>query len=385
MRLTRSVCISLVLFAAGPLHAQQTAYSLGAQARIAAMSGKIDEAIVLYDKQITLEPDVIAYNARAGLKARKRDYPGALADYDKAIALQKPSEADNDIVYGNRASARLQSGDIEGAIADMTTAISLAPDNAMHYNNRGYILADRGRFDEAIADYSKAISLDPDEVNFHENRANARKDKRDLAGAIADYDELVEIEPEDSGYLHYRGLLRLMTGDPDRAIADFDKALAIAPTQIGTYSLRGYARQAGGDFDGAVREFDKVIALTKGDAGRAWNFREVLLHRLKRPTPFGDSARTMAKWKDGPDKDVGLYLIEAMPEADFLAKAAKGAPAAVLDQQCAAYYFIGMTKLLAGDQGAARTLFEKCLATRMDDLGEFILARAELARLGSRP
>jgi lipoprotein NlpI len=89
----------------------------------------------------------------------------------------------------------------------------------------------------------------------------------------------------------------------------------------------------------------------------------------------------VAKWKDGWPKTIGLYLSGALPEKDFLAQAAQGTAKTVSGQQCQADYYIGITRLLAGDTAAAKEFFEKCLATNVTNFFVFTFARAELARL----
>ena len=71
----------------------------------------------------------------------------------------------------------------------------------------------------------------------------------------------------------------------------------------------------------------------------------------------------------------------ALPEKDFLAQAAQGTASRVIEQQCEAYYYVGITRLLAGDTAAAKEFFQKCLATNLTTFFEFFFARAELARL----
>src|SRR5437016_5567595 len=90
--------------------------------------------------------------------------------------------------YVNRGTAQYAKGDFDGAIADYDKAIALDRNYVVAYINRGNARDDKGDHDGAIADYDKAIALNPNEATAYYNRGIARRAKGDLDGAIADYD-----------------------------------------------------------------------------------------------------------------------------------------------------------------------------------------------------
>lgn len=387
MKLTFVLRLSLLLALLPVTQAQaagRTAYEWGVSARLKEMQDDIDGAIADYDQALALDPkDAISYNARGSLKKQKNDFTGAIADYDKAIAL-KP-EKDLALLYGNRGSAKQESGDLDGAMVDYDQVIALKPDYAIIYNNRGAIKGSKHDFDGAIADYSKAIALEPKEAQFHENRADTKLLKGDFEGAIADYDQAVSLEPDRVGHYYYRGNAKLRFGDLDGAIADFGKLCELKPGEMLGYYVRAIARQAKADFEGALLDYDKAIALDKEGAVDLRTYREITLRRLQRGTPFAELAKAVAQWKEGWPKNIGLYLVDALSEPSLLNRAGQGDAKAVPVQQCSANYFIGMTRLLAGDKSAAQKYFEQSLATKQTGADEFILARSELARLAGSP
>lgn len=95
------------------------------------------------------------YVNRGIARSKKGDLDGAIADYDKAIAL-KPDYA---YAYNNRGNARGKKGDDDGAIADFTKAISLIPNFGAAYANRGLAELSKGLEAEAEQDFKKAIEL----------------------------------------------------------------------------------------------------------------------------------------------------------------------------------------------------------------------------------
>ena len=224
------------------------------------------------------------------------------------------------------------------------------PDDATSYLDHGNAKNARGNFDGAIADYDKALALNPSYAEAYWNRGQARFSKDDFNGALA----------------------------------DLDQALALKPNLAGAYGSRGAAKEAKGDLTGALADYDKSIALARGDdAAYPRFFRFLTLRRLHRDAGQADLAGVVAKWQDGWwAKTVGLYLSGALPEQDFLAQSADpNWIVSELQHQCEAYYYVGMTRLIAGDIAKAREFFEKCLATNVTTFFEFTFARAQLARL----
>jgi len=75
---------------------------------------------------LALEPKTAAdYLTRGNARSDRKDYDGAIADYDQAIRLD-PKHA---TAYYNRGIARKAKGNLDGALADFTEGARLAPDD----------------------------------------------------------------------------------------------------------------------------------------------------------------------------------------------------------------------------------------------------------------
>ena len=87
--------------------------------------------VAKYDREISLQEraanasnpqDGMAYLFRGNAKANLRNYKGAIADYDRAIAI----DPQNSLAYFSRGEAKHSLGDRQGGIADMNTMVQLS-------------------------------------------------------------------------------------------------------------------------------------------------------------------------------------------------------------------------------------------------------------------
>jgi tetratricopeptide (TPR) repeat protein len=130
------------------------------------------EAIVVYDKAITLEPDYFeAWNGKADALNRAQQFTEALAASDRVIALN-PNYVQGWI---NRGYILYNLGHYDEELKAYETAITLDPASPEAWFNKGYSLASMKRYDEAITAFDKVKELDPTYPNLAANRQIAEK------------------------------------------------------------------------------------------------------------------------------------------------------------------------------------------------------------------
>jgi eukaryotic-like serine/threonine-protein kinase len=102
-------------------------------------------------------PDAGAFRARAALRTRVGQYPGAQTDYTRAIELT-PDAA----TYAARGWCYLVAGAPRLAVPDFDEAVRLAPEVGDAYAGRGYARALLGDHEQAVADADKALKCGPE-------------------------------------------------------------------------------------------------------------------------------------------------------------------------------------------------------------------------------
>lgn len=356
------------------------------------------------------QPDTVDYYQRGQAKQQQGDFDGAVADYTRAIEADPKSSA----AYIARGNAREH--DSRGAMADFNRAIELDPKSAPAYNYRGWAKFGQGDWQGSLADYSRAIELDPKYVNAFVNRAMAKGSQPE---AIVDWTRAIELRPQAFFY-NERANIKLCNDDPRGALEDYNRAITL-DSKSARYGLRAEALHALGDLEGAVADFTRVLdaepktlyaydcrgalymclhrwtdaladyrhALTLSDYG----LEDTRLHVWTLRTRLGEGeaaskelAESAAKRRERAPEEwpfkVMDHLLGQMTEAElFVAAAEAPDPRTQGVQECEAYYYGGMKKLLTGDKTGAAVDFRKCLATGHKEYREYQFAEDELKSL----
>ncbi|HEY4328354.1 MAG TPA: tetratricopeptide repeat protein [Phycisphaerae bacterium] len=240
-------------------------------------------ALADFDRAIQIKPDFAqAWNNRGMSHQTLGNLAAALYDFQQALALD-PAYTQ---ALNNRGMVRRSTADLSGALADFTHAIALSPRYAEAFNNRGIVHQAMGNLPQALADFDQAILLQPSYAQAYSNRGTAKHDlaeqrhpshlrafadhsvispaRHDLADAIADFDHALQLSPRaaSASIHHNRGAARQAQGDLPGALADFDHALAIDPLHAPTLVNRGTARKAASDLPGARADLDRALELT---------------------------------------------------------------------------------------------------------------------------
>lgn len=229
-----------------------------------------------YAKAIAREPvteQATALVARAGLRAGTYDLEGAIADYDKVIAIAPDAAS-----YMRRGYLKRQLGRVEAAIADLREALKLSPsvDSALtladtlgyagqseealkllaEYDDMGDehsalvqirsdVLAYAGKSEEGLKEINALIDEKPGDTSLLNASCWYRARFRvGTDGMMAVCNQAVERASNASAVLDSRAMAGIASGNLVAALADAEAALKIAPGQVSTQYLRAWIGNA---------------------------------------------------------------------------------------------------------------------------------------------
>jgi tetratricopeptide (TPR) repeat protein/S1-C subfamily serine protease len=215
------------------------------------------EALLAINEAIALSPRAAFYSNRGAIYDVLKDYPKAIADYTKAIAINIELAG----AYINRGRTYKTLKEYSRAITDFDKAIAINPEFALAYNNRGATYDALKAYPKAITDYTKAIAINPRLTEAYINRGATYYDLKDYPKAISDLDKAIAINPEDAEAYKNRGNTYKALKDYPKAIADYNKAIAINPKDADTYNNRGNTYIALKDYPKAIADYTKAIVI----------------------------------------------------------------------------------------------------------------------------
>jgi len=134
------------------------------------------------------------------------------------------------------ARVRQQAGDAEGALAGYERVLALQPDSIAAHGNMGAVLHGLGRLEEAEARYRRVLEIKPDSHEAWNNLGNVHESRGDSAEAIRCYQKAVEIAPGFAEGFNNLGLAHKSSGKNEKAMEAYEKAVAVQPDMDRAYN-----------------------------------------------------------------------------------------------------------------------------------------------------
>ena len=381
------------------------------------LASNYDLAFKDYDKAISLDPaNAYAYRNLGLAKQGLLKFAEAMTNFSESIKLE-PTEADG---YAYRANVKTDLRDWEGAIDDFNEALKLNQSDPEIYCFKASAEMWNREFENAVTDATRAIELNNktnqvDKVLFaYQISAYAKVQLKEYDGALEDLDKAIQLRPHNPEILAERGSVHVCQNDFKAAEEDIAEAVRLAPTNHDTLSSLTDMKRKSGDLEGALpavgpenrrhpaRRFPQRRALSdlgylQSDlfqfAPALESFRKgikldpkmyyghfriwIIRARLGEKEEATRELKAVIKEREN-DRNcdwelcVARFLAGDVTESNLLVKANETItrPTDVLSQQCEAFYYAGMKRLLDGDKSAAAGFFEKCVASKDDNDAE---------------
>ena len=230
--------------------------------------GKQKEAIADLEKAVSINPnspnpDFIF--KIANLRYLLNDFTGAVADYNRLLAMDKLYPR----IYSKRAGSEAMLGQAQEALRDADQALGVDPKDEEAYNGRG--LANRllGRLDEAVNDFSLAVHIKDDYSRPYNNRGTIYLAQGQPERAIEDFNKAIEIDSHYADPYSNRGAVEHQLDRNEAALKDLDTALRLNPNYADAYQNRGVVKNVLKLFPEALADFNQALKLKpdKNNAG----------------------------------------------------------------------------------------------------------------------
>ena len=200
--------------------------------------------------QLSSQHLATAFHQRGLARADKRDYGGAIADYNEALRLNRLYA----FAYYHRFMAERDRH--SGPGSDPVRKQALSPDTARK----------PAPPPDTVGKPAPSPAADPKDAAGYNRRGIAWSEKRDYDRAIADYTEALRLNPKYHFAYYNRGIAWRNKGDADRAIADYSEALRLHPAYADAYNNRGIAWASKRDYDRAIADYGEALRLNPKDA-----------------------------------------------------------------------------------------------------------------------
>ncbi|KXJ98784.1 MAG: ankyrin repeat-containing protein [Acidobacteria bacterium OLB17] len=240
--------------------------TLSQKVRLLVIKKQFAETEALANRIIARDPkNKIALNARGVAKRDgRKDFAGALADFDKALAI----DAEYPQASFNRAIT-LYSGKLgkkSEALDAFSSAIEINPENATARAMRGRLFNEFGRYKLALLDLNKALALNKG-LPIYADRAYAQLllyvagDRSVWQNAANDAETALRADPSNATALAIRSLVKFSRSDKTGSAADAQKAFEIDPNNYLTRMALGYVKRLNKDLAGAFDEFEAAYKI----------------------------------------------------------------------------------------------------------------------------
>lgn len=162
-------------------------------AKLHAGLGQNDLALADLGRLAPLAPDPSEiYLRRAAIEAEIHDDTGALADFERARAAEKPGAVDAMLA---KAHFLIDREHHDAAILVLAEAIAKAPSCGRCLNARAWALVKLGQPADALVDADKALNLQPDDPDTLDTRAHALEGLGRMSEAVAAYRRALAKDP----------------------------------------------------------------------------------------------------------------------------------------------------------------------------------------------
>ncbi len=218
---------------------------------------QLPDALADFDRAIAIQANQsVFHHARGRTRQKLGDYKGALADFNLTIEY-KPRAA----VYDDRAEVHRCLGDRLAALADCDRAIALNPQFIEAYFRRALTYTELGDLDLALLDCHSTIDLNPEHINAHIQRSWIYFRQNDYRRAKQDCQTVKRMNKSCFWASYMSGVIDSLSGLKHNALKNFSRAIEISPNYVSARYHRGIVYHELGEIPKAMADFEQARSI----------------------------------------------------------------------------------------------------------------------------
>jgi tetratricopeptide (TPR) repeat protein len=280
-------------------------------------SGKLAEAVALYDRIVWLQPKIPEVHCNRGVAlVGLARFDDAEAAYRRAIALN-PTFAD---AYNNLGNLLCEVGRLDEAERALRHAIRINPRCARHHTNLGIIFDRQGRFAEAERTHRDAIALDLQLPEAYNNLGETLRHLDRLDAAERAWRRAILLQPRYPEALANLAIALKSQGKLSEADLTCRQAIALKPDFPQAYNNLGNILLDLGQLDDSERALRQAIALKPHCAEAHSNLGNTLKEQGRLAEAETAHRRAIALKPDGAEAHYNLGIVltdqDRLPQAE---------------------------------------------------------------------
>jgi tetratricopeptide (TPR) repeat protein len=226
------------------------------------------------------------------IKYAKKDYVGAIADFDKAIYFA-PNMAHS---YEVRGFCHELQNQLSLALKDYSTNLYLNPDNFICLEQRAFVLNKLKQTKESERDCERMMAIAPKNPQAFYNsgyiyRANKKYDK-----SIQAFDRAIKLNPKNKMYFCARGNTKMLAGKYKDSIADCTQSLKLDSERTHPRYSRGISYGKLKQYVLAIKDLSEAIEMYP-EYGAAYFQRAQIYKAMGKPDDADRDMQLAIKYK----------------------------------------------------------------------------------------
>jgi tetratricopeptide (TPR) repeat protein len=270
-------------------------------------SAEWDASRELYEDVLKQDADnPEAYYGLGRIRSTRRDYAGAVAACEKALALFPDfGAAHYALALAYRALGQMDRAEEQLRLFDRNkTGAPPAEDpllsevralnrSAIFQVQMGIDLERQGKRQESLAAHEKALEIDPHLVQAHINLIKLYGELGQFEKAEQHYRAAVQLDPGSADSYYNYGVLLLGSEKYQQAEDAFRKTIDINPYNADAHNNLGYLLERKSLFSEAATEYQKAIENKPGDRQAHFNLGRVLVNQKQYQAGIGELEKTI--------------------------------------------------------------------------------------------